>query len=183
VQTGEAAVREQAMRAVVLIQPPEAAQAFAAGLKDTQEEVRKLASAGLMKAQDIPPAVVPELVEALRDPHSQVRSNAAHALARLDSVPEEAIPLLVECTADPDDGLRLNAVLALTPAAPDKVKAVIPPLMDAPNVRIRLQAASLLLAENPADPQAGAILVEALSQPAVRLRKTALEVVASLGPC
>jgi HEAT repeat protein len=182
VQTGEAAVREQAIRAVVLIQPPEAALAFAVGLRDAQEEVRKLASAGLMKVSDMPPEVVPELVEALRDPHIQVRSNAAHALARLDPVPEQAIPLLVEYTADPDDGLRLSAVLALKAASPEKVKAVVHHLIDDPNLRIRLLAASLLLVEDPADPRAGAILVEALSEPAAGQRKRALEVVSALGP-
>ena len=33
-QTGEVSVREQAMRAIAMIQPPETTQAFVAGLKD-----------------------------------------------------------------------------------------------------------------------------------------------------
>jgi HEAT repeat protein len=182
VKAGEAAVREQALRAVVLIQPAEAAQAFAAGLKDAAEEVRKLASAGLMKAKVIPADIVPDLVEALRDPEIQVRSNAAHALARLREVPPQAVPLLVECTNDLDDGLRMNAVLALKAASPEAAGDVAARLLDDPTFRIRLEAAGWLLVENAAHPAAGEVLRQALADPAARHRKTALEVIESLGP-
>ena len=112
-QTGEVSVREQAMRAIAMIQPPETAQAFVAGLKDACGDIRRVASAGWMKATAIPDEAIPALVEALRDPEVQVRANAAHALARLDVIPAAAIPLLIECTADPNDGLRMNAAMAL----------------------------------------------------------------------
>src|SRR5205807_1580684 len=82
-QTAELSVREQAMRALVMIQPPEIGPALAAGLKDASGEMRKVASAGLVKASWVPPEVVPELPDSLRDPEVQVRANAAHALARL----------------------------------------------------------------------------------------------------
>ena len=108
-QTGEVSVREQAMRAIAMIQPPETTQAFAAGLKDACGDVRKVASAGWMNATSIPEEAIPALIEALRDPEVQVRANSAHALARLDVIPAEAIPLLIECTADANDGLRMNA--------------------------------------------------------------------------
>jgi HEAT repeat protein len=97
-------------------------------------------------------------------------------------VPDQAIPLLVECTADPDDGLRMNAVLALKAAAPEAVSQVVSRLIDDPNLRIRLVAANFLLVENPAEPRAGAVLVEALAEPAAGLRKRAMEAVESLGP-
>jgi HEAT repeat protein len=181
-QTAEAAVREQAMRAIALIQPPEALQAFAVGLKDASVEVRKLASAGLMKVKEVRPEVVAGLVEALRDPEIQVRSNAACALARLDPVPPQAIPLLVECTADPDDGLRMNAVLALKAASPESINAVVSPLLDDPNLRIRLIAAGLLLGENPTHPKAGGVVLEALADSTALLRKRAMELVEGLGP-
>lgn len=181
-RTGEAAVREQALRAVVLIQPPEAVQAFSVGLKDAQEEIRKLASAGLMKAEAIPAEIVPDLIEALRDPEIQVRSNAAHALARLNPVPPPAIPLLVQCTADADDGLRMNAVLALKAASPEAVGGLASRLIEDPNLRIRLEAARLLLAGDPADPAAGKVLREALAAPALGYRKAAVELIESLGP-
>jgi HEAT repeat protein len=181
VKAGEAAFREHALRAVVLIQPPEAVEAFSAGLKDPQEEVRKLATAGLMKAAAIPDEIVPDLVEALRDPEIQVRSNAAHALARLKSVPAEAVPLLVECLSNPDDGLRRNAVLALRAASPEAANRVVAGLLDDPNFRIRLQAAGWLLRENPDHPAAGQVLREALAQSALGYRKTAVEVIESLG--
>jgi HEAT repeat protein len=182
VQAAEAPVREQAMRAVVLIQPPEAASTFGVGLKDAQEDIRKLASAGLMQVSAIAPEVVPDLVEALRDSNNQVRSNAAYALSRLEPVPDDAVPLLVECTADPDDGLRVNAVRALKAASAEAVSGVVHRLIDDPNVRVRLVAAGYLLRANPADPRGTAVLTEALSHATSRIRKTAVELVASLGP-
>ena len=112
-QNGEMNVREQAMRAIALIQPPETTQAFVAGLKDASDDIRTLASAGWMNAAAISEEAIPALVEALRDPAAQVRANAANALARLDAIPADAVPLLIECTADANDGLRLNAAMAL----------------------------------------------------------------------
>ena len=91
-QTGEVSVREQAMRAIAMIQPPETTQAFAAGLKDACGDIRMVASAGWMKAAAIPEEAIPALVEALRDPEVQVRANAAHALARLDALPGDGHP-------------------------------------------------------------------------------------------
>ena len=67
-----------------MIQPPEGAEGFEAGLSDAAAEVRVVASAGWIKAASVPATIGPALVEALRDPEPQVRANAAHALARLD---------------------------------------------------------------------------------------------------
>jgi HEAT repeat protein len=181
-QTGPVSVRQEAIRAIVMIQPPEAGQAIVAGLKDDDGEIRKLASAGLLKAAAIPAEVVPGLVEALRDPEIQVRSNAAAVLARLEPVPAEAVPLLVEATAAPDDGLRMNAVVALKAAAPETVGGVAARLIEDPNLSIRLVAASFVLSADPADPRAGTVLVEALAEPTAKHRKTAVEVVDALGP-
>ena len=108
-QTGEVSVREQAMRAIAMIQPPETTAALAAGLKDACGDIRRVASAGWMNATSISEGAIPALVEALRDPEVQVRANCARALARLDVIPAAAIPLLIDCTADANDGLRLNA--------------------------------------------------------------------------
>ena len=119
VQNGVESVREQAMRAIAKIQPPETAEAFAAGLKDACGDVRMLASAGWMNAAAIAEQAIPALVEALGDPEVRVRANCAHALARLDTIPAAAIPLLVECTLDADDGLRMNAAMALI-SGPDR---------------------------------------------------------------
>jgi HEAT repeat protein len=180
-QTGEVSVREQAMWAIAMIQPPEILPAFAAGLKDVNGDIRKVASGGWMKAASIPEEIIPDLVVALRDPETQVRANAAHALARLDALPSEAIPLLVACTADPNDGLRINAALALKVVPPGASGEAMQRLLEDANVRIRLIAASSLLAGGPGDARAGAVLVEALSDPALRVRKAALDLVESLG--
>jgi HEAT repeat protein len=181
-QTAGAAVREPAMRAMALIQPPEGEAAFLLGLKDAEAEVRKVASAGLLKAPQLTAQVLPYLVEALRDPEAQVRSNAAHVMTRLEALPPEAIPLLIECTADPDDGLRLNAVKALKAASPDAVGSALQALMEDPNPRIRLIAAGYVLGDDPAHRKAAAVLTEALAHPTVVLRKTAVALVDTLGP-
>jgi HEAT repeat protein len=180
-QTGEVSVREQAMRAIAKIQPPETLSAFTAGLEDANGEVRKVASGGWMNAASIPEEVIPVLVRALRDPEVQVRANAAHALARLDSLPAEAIPLLVACTADPSEGLRINAAMALRDAPGGAAREAMQHLVEDANGRIRLIAASALLAADPGNTKAGAVLVEALSDPALRVRKAALSLVESLG--
>jgi HEAT repeat protein len=180
-QTMEVTVREQAMRAIAMIQPPEAAAAFASGLKDADGEIRKMASAGWMKATAVPEEVIPALVEALRDPEIQVRANAAHALARLDAVPTGAVPLLIDCTADANDGLRINAALALKLATGAAVAQAMEQLVEDANLRIRFIAASWLLARDPGHCQAYAVVVETFSDPTVRLRQAALALVKSLG--
>ena len=181
VQTGEVGVREQSMRAIAMIQPAETTQAFAIGLKDASAVIRMLASAGWMNATAIPEEVVPALIDALRDPEVQVRANAANALARLDAIPAAAIPLLIECTDDANDGLRMNAAMALKLAPADTVAEVMHNLVEDPNSRVRLIAASCVLSEESNDANAGAILIEALGDPALRVREAAMDLFESLG--
>jgi len=180
-RTGEAVVREHAMRAIVMIQPPEALDAFTAGLKDASVDVRVLASAGLLQAEDVPVSAGPALIESLRDPEVRVRANAANALARLDSIPGEAVSLLIDCVAEPNDALRLAAANALKKAPPEVVADVMVHLTTDPNSRIRLTAASSLLAQDADDPEAGAVLAEALEDSAPRVREEAQEILESLG--
>jgi HEAT repeat protein len=179
-QTMEQTVREQAMRAIAMIQPPEAGTALASGLKDPDGEIRKMASAGWMKASAIPEEVIPELVEALRDPEVQVRANAAHALARLDALPDAAVPLLIACTADANDGLRMNAALALKLASGSKVIEAMEGLIEDVNLRVRFIAASALLPLTPGHIRARAVLAEALDDPTARLSQAALALQKSL---
>jgi HEAT repeat protein len=181
VQTSAEEVRDQAMRAIARIQPPETAQAFLVGLRDASADIRKVASGGWMNAPAISEEVVPALVETLRDPETQVRANAAHALSRLESVPAEAVPLLAACAADPSDGLRLNAAMALRRAPPGSTSAPLALLLEDANVRVRLVAAGAVLTADRTDPRAAAILVEALSDPSPRVRKAALEFIDTLG--
>jgi HEAT repeat protein len=180
-RTGEVGVREQAMRAIAKIQPFEMAEAFVVGLKDACPDVRLVASAGWMNATAIPEGAIPALVEALGDPEIQVRANCAHALARLDAIPAAAIPLLIECTADADDGLRLNAAMALKLAPAGEVLEVMQRLVADPNSRVRLIAAGSLLSADASNPVAGAVLNEALGDPAPRVRGAAQALLESLG--
>jgi HEAT repeat protein len=180
-RTGEVSVREQAMRAIAMIQPPEILEAFTAGLTDPSGDIRKVASGGWIRTAVIPAEILPMLVVALSDPELQVRANAANALAKLEVLPPEAIPLLIACTADPSDGLRMNAALALKAAPPSATKATMKHLVEDANVRVCLVAASSLLATDLDDARARAVVVEALSDPALRVRKAALELVESFG--
>jgi HEAT repeat protein len=179
-RTGEAAVREEAMRALAMIQPAEAAEAFTVGLKDAAPAVRLLASAGWMKATAIPDDAIAGLVDALHDPEVQVRANAAHALGRLDALPDGAVGPLTECAADPFDGLRLNAAVALRLAPPEEAGPVLAELLADPSVKVRLVAARGLLAAEPAHPGAAAVVREALGDPSPRVRAAAEELAQSL---
>ena len=180
VQTGEGDVREQAMRAIALIQPPETADAFLAGLKDSNDDVRLIASAGWMKADMIPEDAIPALIEALRDPEIQVRANAANALGRLETLPEDAVPLLIECAADSYDGLRLNAAMALKPLTTFEVTDVMLRLLVDSNSRVRFIAASSLLASEPTHALARSVLSQALEDPSPRIREAAVALISSL---
>jgi HEAT repeat protein len=180
-KTGEAAVREQAMRALAMIQPPEAEEAFAAGLKDASIDVRVLASAGWLNAEAVPDRAAPALIEGLRDPEARVRANAASALARLDAVPAEAVALLVDCASDPSDALRLGAVQALKKAPPGVVAEVMGRLTSDPNARVRLTAAAALLEREPGNAEAAAVLLEALAHRSPGVRDEAFSVFESLG--
>jgi HEAT repeat protein len=180
-QTGEVSVREEAMRAIAKIQPPQTAEALVAGLKDVCGEIRMVASAGWMNATAISEQAIPALVEALCDPEVQVRANCAHALARLEVMPAAAIPLLIECTADANDGLRMNAAMALKQAPAAEVAEVMRRLIADPNSRVRLVAASSLLVAESDNPDVGVVLVKALGDPTRRVREAAMELLGSLG--
>jgi hypothetical protein len=69
--------------------------------------------------------------------------------------------------------------LKLVPAG--AVGEVMQHLVADPNSRVRLIAASFLLAAGLGNAEADAVLVEALGDPALRVRKAALELVESLG--
>lgn len=178
--TGEMGVREQAMRALAMIQAPEAVAAFAAGLKDANCDIRKVASAGWMRAASIPEEAISVLIDALRDPEAQVRANAAHALARLDALPTPAIPLLIQCVSAEYDGLRINAVAALKLAPQDAVAEVMNQLLSDSNARVRLIAAGCLLS-NSDNSAARVVVEETLRDPSLQIRRATLNLVESLG--
>src|SRR5262249_29565505 len=146
------------------------------------EDVRKIASAGWLKAEAIPGEAVPALVGALRDPQGQGRANAARALARLDPVPAEAVPPLAQGAAQPSGALRLSAALAPQAVGPPGPRSeALRRLVADPNVRVRLIAAGALLAEDAADAGAAAAVAEALSSPTAAYRRAAVGLVESLG--
>jgi HEAT repeat protein len=180
-QTGAEEVREAALRAIDLIEPPETVAACLACLTDGCPAVRVLASGGLMKGDALPESAAPALVEALRDPEIQVRANAARALTRLAELPEDAVPALQECAADADDGLRLHAILALRRAPAGQSREALVVLLADVNPRIRLLAVQALLEADTEDGEARAVLVQALADAARRVRKAALGLIETFG--
>ena len=134
-----------------------------------------------MKAEAIPEEAIPALAAALSDPEVQVRANAALALSRLDALPDGAVPRLIECTAASRDDLRLNAAMALRLARAEAVGEVMEHLLEDPSVRVRLIAAGSMLAENPENARAVAVVMEGLADASVGVRKAALGLVESLG--
>jgi hypothetical protein len=75
----------------------------------------------------------------------------------------------------------MNAALALKVAPPGATGEVLQHLVEDTNVRVRLIAAGSLLPADPGNAQAGAVLAEALHDPAPRVRSAALELVEDLG--
>jgi len=179
-RTAELSVRTEAMRALALVQPPEACEAFASGLADVDPDVRILASAGWRNAAAVPDEAVPRLVEALGDSEDKVRANAAYALARLAELPTEAVPLLVSLASDSAERVRLAAALSLR-AVPSVAGATLTPLLDDPSARVRLVAAGALLADAGAGDRARDVLVEALASDAADVHRAALALFAAQG--
>jgi HEAT repeat protein len=174
-QTGEAGLREEAMRALAVAQPPEAAAAFTSGMRDAEPGVRLVASAGWRKSAAIPDDAIPALIEALHDPEPRVRANAAHAVGRLDPIPAEAVPPLAECALAADTGLRLAAALGLQSAPGAAATAALRPLLDDPSPRLRLIAARRILADDPADGSAAGAVAGALTSPDSNVQHAASE--------
>lgn len=177
--TGEIAVREQAMRALAVVQPPEAEEAFVSGLKDACPTVRLIASAGWTNAAAVPERAVAGLVDALLDPESQVRANAALALGRLDALPPAAVPLLLENLTDANVSLRMNAAVALRSAPFADTADALRHLLADPNARVRLAAAGAVLRSDPGDAAATAVATAALSDASPRVREAAAELLAN----
>ena len=85
-------------------------------------------------------------------------------------------------TADADDGLRLYATIALKQVTGNAAIAeAMEKRLEDGNGRIRLIAASSLLSEKPSHEKATATVKSALSDSADRIRRSAIDLVASLG--
>ncbi len=75
----------------------------------------------------------------------------------------------------------MNAAMALRLAPAGAVLDVMQRLIADPNSRVRLIAAGSLLTAESGNNQAGVVLLEALEDPALRVREAAIELLASLG--
>ena len=170
--SGDAEVREAAMRALAVLQLPESVGAFVAGLRDDEAEVRKIASAGLLKANKVPDDDVATVIEALRDPETRVRTNAATVIGRMEPIPNQAIPYLIESAVESDDdGLRLAATLALRNADSAVPPDIMRRLLQDKNQRVQLAAATALLHTDAADALVETIIWTALVDTNWRVRE------------
>ncbi len=177
---GDAEVREAAMRALAVLQLPESVGAFVAGLRDDEAEVRKIASAGLLKANQVPDDDVATVIEALRDPETRVRTNAATVIGRMDPIPDQAIPYLIESAVESDDdGLRLAATLALRNADSAVPHDIMRRLLQDKNQRVQLAAAAALLHSDAADALVETIIWTALVDTNWRVREIAIAMLES----
>jgi HEAT repeat protein len=163
--TGGVELRRQVIHSLALIDPPAALPTFLAALNDDDPEVRKLASAGLLKVPQLPAEVAPALIDALGDPDVRVRANAAQALGTLDPLPSDAIAPLLECTANANDRLRLNATRSLARAGSEAVNGTFVGLLDDPSSSVRQAAAQSLLSTDPQHPAALAALEAMQNEP------------------
>jgi HEAT repeat protein len=179
-ERGPAAVREQALRVLLQAETPDLTGAYLAALHDSEVGVRRLASAGLILSAPLPAETLPALAEGMKDPDAQVRSNLAMVLSKQEQLPLGVVPTLLRCLAEPDDGLRLNALRALQ-NEPERLTEVLPRLLADPNGQVAFLAASCALRRDARNPEAGVILLRALSSETVRDRRQAVEVLEQLG--
>jgi HEAT repeat protein len=163
------------------MQSAEAVAAFVGGLRDPSEDVRMVASAGLMNMEVIPEEAHAALVEALRDPEPRVKANAAQVLARVQPLPAGAVPLLVDLTSHAEDSVRISAARTLKAAAPEQLDSLCERLLQDSNVQIQLLAVEHLLAKEPGHAQAMSVLEAILGDFTAPLRKSVLPLIRDLG--
>jgi HEAT repeat protein len=175
-------VRAQVLLAAAKIAPEEALPLFLGGLHDSDPEVRRRASAGLILCNSIPEEHLLTLAEAMKDPEAQVRANIVYVCLTKDLVRPEMYPMLAACTTEPDDGLRLNALRALREAPHDLLADILPRLVGDSVPGIRLLAAVRVLQRDPDSEEAITVVTEALHAAGPGYRRQALEFLRELDP-
>jgi len=179
---GTQAVREQALRSLVQIQAADGFDVYGEALRDPDRDIRRLASAGLMKLKHLPDEGLPLLADGLRDPDPQVCANMAYVCTKLERLPPEVVPLLLAHTTSPDDGLRLNALRALRSVPVADGEPVLTKLLEDPNLQIALQAAIALLHHDPKTEGIEDVLTRALAA-GVLFREQAIAALEHCEPC
>jgi HEAT repeat protein len=116
----EPVVRREALRALgklrerASIDPQIVVPLLLASVKDTDPQVRQVASTYLGIVRDRPQEEVAGLIGALEDPQAEVRQAAALALSSYGLDAEPAVPALTKASAkDPDEDVRREAARAL----------------------------------------------------------------------
>lgn len=179
---GAAALRELALKALAAVNADGNVGLFLTAVGDPSVDVRRLASAVLLRATaPLTAEQAAELGQGLKDPDTQLRSNVAQVLGRLEAVPAEAVPLLLECASHPDDGLRLLALRALKTARAQGA-AVWPKMLQDPHPQVSFTAASYLLLDDADHEEAAAVLERAMASETIRDRRQAMELLEEMVP-
>jgi HEAT repeat protein len=121
-----------------------AAAELTEALGDSDEEVRKHAAQALVAIGPEEKAALPGIGEALKTRDEALRQAAARALMRAD--PDTALPFFVAALKDDDVGVRKTAVVCIGQLGPRALTAAdrVRPLVDDPNLAVRLPAAETL---------------------------------------
>jgi HEAT repeat protein len=169
-------LRTSAAAALLRVDPgnKEALAAFADLLADRDESVRAGAAVALRKIGPPARAAVPTLVRALEHPNPSTRANAAAALGEIGPVTEAVVPALVAALKPPvpkavlldDSAVRERAAEALGKFGVRAKSAVagLTAALKSPVVPVRLKAAGALLAIDPENREAVAVVLDVLGK-------------------
>jgi HEAT repeat protein len=171
------AIRDRAARALGDRRDPRAVPALAAAMAGGR------GGRGVVWAltQFDDPALEAALVAALAEPDATARALAAGRLADVGG--SDAVPALLAALDDDDDHVREEVARALGLLAdPAAFRPLIAAVRDDPGAHVREEAATAVGALGADDPAAVAVLVDALSDGHVAVRRAAAEALARMGP-
>ena len=162
-----------------------------AALADGEARVRTAAAGGLEGIGPDAKSAAPALVRALDDQAEPVRMMAAYALGAIAPAAKEALPALFAAADSADRPTRQAAVVALgtvlmngrrgPPAERDKVVAELIDATADADAGVRIHALQGLRWVRPPSKPAVAAIVQAMHDPARRVRVSALGALAYLG--
>jgi HEAT repeat protein len=169
IRDSDAAHRKRAARVLRKVDPTAEIPAFAAALKDANEEVRMEAVTALAAAGSRSRSVILDLLTATRDTNALVRVKAARLLYKIDSSGSNPLPTFRDALKEKDARVRREAADGLTEMgseAADAAKDLSVVLRDSDN-GVRLRVAAALNKCGTKDKHLVSILIRALEEEAL----------------
>ncbi len=162
-------VRRRAVEAIAQVGGDDAVTILVGGLKVAAPDVRHAAARQLGLLRAVSPEAVLALADVLtKDEDGEARYQAIRALERLGG-PAAAVPAIAQALGDREYDVRRKAFIALAGLGIDPNTAVRE-VFKRDDVRARICAASLILAENRDHAEAAKILTEGLREGDAALR-------------